>query len=183
MTDAELAVLSLVAEEPRHGYEIERVIEERGVREWTEVGFSSIYYLLKKLEREAMIEGRLEEASRGPARKVYHVTETGRRAWHKALLRTLSMPQLKGSALMVGLSNLSSLEPDEVLAALRAYHRALGERLGHVEEAWADQHPAPFHVEALFDYGVTMLKAEREWVNGFIDQLLDRRQGYQDGQG
>ena len=43
MTDAELAVLSLVAEQPCHGYEIEQVIEARGVREWTEVGFSSIY--------------------------------------------------------------------------------------------------------------------------------------------
>jgi DNA-binding PadR family transcriptional regulator len=48
--------LTLVAERPRHGYEIERVIEERGMREWTEIGFSSIYYLLKKLEREGLIE-------------------------------------------------------------------------------------------------------------------------------
>ena len=35
MTNAELAVLSLVAEKPRHGYEIEQVIEERGMRDWT----------------------------------------------------------------------------------------------------------------------------------------------------
>jgi DNA-binding PadR family transcriptional regulator len=48
MTNAELAILSLVVEKPRHGYQIEQVIEERGMREWTEVGFSSIYYLLKK---------------------------------------------------------------------------------------------------------------------------------------
>ena len=50
MTNAELAILSLVVEQPRHGYEIERVIGERGMREWTEVGFSTIYSLLKKLE-------------------------------------------------------------------------------------------------------------------------------------
>jgi DNA-binding PadR family transcriptional regulator len=43
MTNAELAILSLVAEQPRHGYEIEQVIEEREMREWTEIGFSSIY--------------------------------------------------------------------------------------------------------------------------------------------
>ncbi|HIP96867.1 MAG TPA: hypothetical protein EYH32_06595 [Anaerolineae bacterium] len=51
MTNAELAILSLIAEQPRHGYEIEQVIEERRMREWTEIGFTSIYYLLKKLER------------------------------------------------------------------------------------------------------------------------------------
>ena len=32
MTNAELAILSLVVETPRHGYEIEQVIEERGMR-------------------------------------------------------------------------------------------------------------------------------------------------------
>jgi hypothetical protein len=58
MTNAELAMLCLIAERPRHGYEIEGVIQERGMREWTEVGFSSIYYLLKKLEREGLIVGR-----------------------------------------------------------------------------------------------------------------------------
>ncbi len=51
MTPAELAILSLLAEQPRHGYGIEQVIDERGMREWTAIGFSSIYYLLNKLEQ------------------------------------------------------------------------------------------------------------------------------------
>ena len=55
MTDTEFAILGLVHEEERHGYQIEAVIEERGMREWTAVGFSSIYYLLKKLEKKAFI--------------------------------------------------------------------------------------------------------------------------------
>ena len=45
MTNAEFAILSLIFELPRHGYEIEKTIEKRGMREWTEIGFSSIYYL------------------------------------------------------------------------------------------------------------------------------------------
>ena len=45
--------------------EIEHVIEERGMRDWTEIGFSSIYYLLKKLEKEGLIAGRLEEVFGG----------------------------------------------------------------------------------------------------------------------
>ena len=77
MTNAELAILTLVAEKPRHGYEIECVIEERGMRDWTEIGFSSIYYLLKKLEKEGLLEGRMETTGRGPARKVYRATPAG----------------------------------------------------------------------------------------------------------
>ncbi|MFL7891509.1 MAG: PadR family transcriptional regulator, partial [Anaerolineales bacterium] len=48
MTNAELAILSLIAEQPRHGYDIEQAIVARGMRDWTEIGFSSIYYLLNK---------------------------------------------------------------------------------------------------------------------------------------
>ena len=64
MTNAELAVLSLLVEQPRHGYEIERVIEERGMRDWTEIGFSSIYYVLGKLEKRGSCA--LERGPRGP---------------------------------------------------------------------------------------------------------------------
>ncbi|MBN1315338.1 MAG: helix-turn-helix transcriptional regulator, partial [Anaerolineales bacterium] len=71
MTNAELAILSLIAEQPLHGYEIEQIIKKRGMRNWTEIGFSSIYYLLRKLEREGLISSRLENVGRGPARKVF----------------------------------------------------------------------------------------------------------------
>jgi DNA-binding PadR family transcriptional regulator len=60
MTNAELAILSLIAEKPRHGYEIEQVIEERGMRDWTEVGFSSIIHT-KKLEQNGWIDNRTEQ--------------------------------------------------------------------------------------------------------------------------
>jgi DNA-binding PadR family transcriptional regulator len=37
-----LTLLGLLAEKPRHGYELEEVIIARGMRDWTEIGFSSI---------------------------------------------------------------------------------------------------------------------------------------------
>ena len=60
MTNAELAILSLIAEQPRHGYDIEQIIEARGMREWTEIGFSSIYYLPNKLEKAGLVESQLQ---------------------------------------------------------------------------------------------------------------------------
>ena len=55
VTDAELVLLGLLAEQPRHGYQLEAVVAERGVREWTALGFSSIYYLLNKLEPHGLV--------------------------------------------------------------------------------------------------------------------------------
>jgi len=78
MTNAELAILSLISETPRHGYEIEQIIEKRGMREWTEIGFSSIYYLLNKLEKAGQVESQLiPTQGRGSARRVYQITAGG----------------------------------------------------------------------------------------------------------
>ena len=168
MTNAELAILSLVAERPRHGYEIEQVIEERGMREWTEVGFSSIYYLLKKLEREGMIAGRLQEAGRGPARKVYHATPAGRQALHTGILDTLAVPRRSYPPLQLGLAGLPGLSRDEALAALHSYHTALADRLAHVQANWQGKQPLPYFIDAMFHYSVTMLRAEMAWIETFI---------------
>ena len=93
MTNAELTILSLIAEQPRHGYDIEQVIEQRGMRDWTEVGFSSIYFLLNKLEKDGMVKSRLEKSQgKGPARKVYSITAEGKRAHTQGSLAALSTP-------------------------------------------------------------------------------------------
>jgi DNA-binding PadR family transcriptional regulator len=171
MTNAELAILSLVVERPRHGYEIEQVIEERGMRDWTEVGFSSIYYLLKKLEREGLVEGRLQEAGRGPARRVYHATTAGMEARRTGVLDALSTPRRGTSPLLLGLSNLPGILPTEAVAALRQCRAALSTRLEHVQEKWDSQRPVPPYVDAMFDHSVTMLKTEIAWIDNFIVQM------------
>ena len=171
MTNAELAVLTLVAERPRHGYEIERVIEERGMREWTEIGFSSIYYLLKKLGREGLIEGQLEAAKRGPARKVYRLTPAGRVAARAGVMEALSVPHHCYPPLQLGLANLPSVPPAEALAALRQHRDALIEQLARLQARRESQQPLPHSVDAMFDHSVTMIQAEKGWIEKFIAQI------------
>jgi DNA-binding PadR family transcriptional regulator len=171
MTNAELAILGLVAEKPRHGYEIEQVIEERGMREWTEVGFSSIYYLLKKLEREGLVVGALEEGARGPARKVYRSTAAGQEALMAGTLEALSTPQRRYSPLLLGLAHLPGIPPTEAREALETYRAALVQRREHLGERWDGQHPLPYFVDAMFDHSLTILEAELGWVDKFIKRL------------
>lgn len=171
MTNAELAILTLVAEQPRHGYQIERVIEQRGMREWTEVGFSSIYYLLKKLEKRKMIEGQTEDAERGLARKVYRVTQAGVEGLHTAMIEALSEPQPRYSSFSLGLGNLPAIPSDEAIGALDQYRRNLASRLKNVRGRWKAQQPLPYFVNAQFNYSITMLTAELMWVEKFTGQL------------
>jgi DNA-binding PadR family transcriptional regulator len=171
MTNAELAILGLVVEQPRYGYEIERVIEERGMRDWTEVGFSSIYYLLKKLEREGHVEGELVEGAQGPARKVYRASSRGQQALRAGVLEALSVPQRCYPPLQLGLSHLPGLPAGEAIAALGQYRDALAERLAHVHQRWQSQRPLPLFVEAMFEHSTIRIEAELSWVRGFIERM------------
>lgn len=171
MTNAELAVLSLVVEEPRHGYGIESTIEARGMREWTDVGFSSIYYLLKKLEGAGLIEGRRGGESQGPSRTVYETTEAGEVALRAAVLEALSVPQRDGSGFLLGLANLPTLKPGEALEALRENQRSQSARFEYLGERRREQQPLPDHVEAMFDYSEAMLQAEIDWLAQYTTHL------------
>ena len=66
------AVLTLLAEKPRHGYEIIREIEERSGGSW-KPSAGSVYPTLQLLADEGLISA---EESNG--RKIYSLTEAGR---------------------------------------------------------------------------------------------------------
>ena len=119
MTNAELAVLSLIVEGPQHGYAIEQLIEARGMREWTDVGFSSIYYLLKKLEKEGLVRGAIGPGERGLGRRVFHVTPEGVAAWQAGCLAALAGDAGGDRALLLGLAGLPGLDLAAALDALR----------------------------------------------------------------
>jgi len=169
MTNAELAILSLVVEKPRHGYEIEQVIEGRGMRDWTDVGFSSIYYLLNKLEGKGYIESRVEQPEgRGPARKVYAATAAGQQAWHQACLDAIRVAEPAPSSFLLGLSVLPALSQEHAESALMDYLAQLKARKVHAASRQQAQQPLPPHVDAMFDYSLTMLQAEIDWLEAFI---------------
>jgi DNA-binding PadR family transcriptional regulator len=169
MTNAELAILSLVFEAPRHGYEIEQIIEQRGMREWTEIGFSSIYYLLKKLEKPGLIKSKLVRAEgRGPERRVYQITSDGKKALFDATLEALSTPKPNFPSILLGLANLPIISQEQALQALKSFRDELSERWNQVSSRAEAQRPLPDQVDLLFDYSLSMLRAEINWSNKVI---------------
>jgi Uncharacterized conserved protein len=174
LIDAELAVLSLVVETPRHAYEIEQVIAERGMRDWTDVGFSSIYYLLGKMERAGLVRGdRDDTTSKGPARRVYSATPQGFVAWTEASLAALSTPQAK-MPFLLGLTNLGGLPEERALEAARECRRALDQRLREVQEKHRAAGEMEWFVDEVFDYSEQSLRSGRDWVAGFVERFEKR---------
>src|SRR5262249_14832885 len=155
------------------GYEIEQVIEQRDMRQWTEVGFSSIYYLLKKLEKAGWVHGRFDfENQQGPARRVYALTPEGLQEWHQAILNALARPHQHYDPFQLALSNLPAVPEHEALTALRTRQEQLSQTLAHLRSRRSEaQGVAPAHVDAMFDLSLTLLDCELQWLSRFIDRF------------
>jgi DNA-binding PadR family transcriptional regulator len=168
MTNAELAILSLVAERPRHGYEIEQVIEERGMRDWTAIGFSSIYHVLNKLERGQLVQARLERGSgRGPARKVYQVLPAGGQALKQGLLEALDKPSASQQEFLLWLANIPLYTAEEVGAAVARYRQRLAARQVGLRAKAAAQPRLPPYIQAMFEYSLALVAAELGWLESW----------------
>jgi transcriptional regulator len=86
---AELLVLSLLEDRPRHGYEIGKVIETRS-RGTLSFRVASLYPLLYRLEARGWIQGRWVEKTGHRSRRYYRLTASGskvlaaqRRGWQQ----------------------------------------------------------------------------------------------------
>ena len=173
MTNAELAILGLVLEKPRHGYEIEQTIEERGMRDWTEVGFSSIYYILNKLEDRGLITSHKEAApGKGPARKVFSATEQGGNAWYQATIKALSEPGVPTHSFLLGLAGLPAIADQQAIEALRAYKLKLEERRAGLKAKWEGSvQTMPLFLDGMFEYSFRLVETEISWLEEFIQKL------------
>jgi PadR family transcriptional regulator, regulatory protein PadR len=75
---AELLVLSLLDDQPRHGYDISRLIE---IRSGGSLRFhvTSLYPLLYRLEEEGLVQGKWVEKAEQRRRRYYTLTPQGRK--------------------------------------------------------------------------------------------------------
>ena len=75
---AELLILSLIEHEPRHGYELSKLIDSRS-KGAIRFHVASLYPLLYRLEKRGWIEGRWVEKAGQRRRRYYRLTSEGRR--------------------------------------------------------------------------------------------------------
>src|ERR1043166_380965 len=86
LTISDLVILSLLAERPMHGYEVNATLEDRKSREWAPVSRPQIYYSLDKLTKLKLIRViDTDSPAAGPERRVMQTTPLGREQLADAL--------------------------------------------------------------------------------------------------
>jgi DNA-binding PadR family transcriptional regulator len=167
MTDAELAILSLLAEGPSYDNNLNDEIEARGLRKWTAIGQSSMYYVLDKLERQGLVEKVSDEFGH----RKFHISAAGTGVLQTAVSDLLGTPHSHDKSFELGLANLHVLKPSQVQLALQSRQQDIAAQIAKLRIE-REQTAGNFQIEALFDHNISMMESELNWLETFVPAWL-----------
>ena len=178
LSNKETTLLGLLSEEPMHPYKIEQVIEERSMREWTEISTSSIYKLLRKLESAELIDSEIKISKNNLSQRVYSLTAAGREVLKNEVALLISEPEKMIYRVDLATSNLNQLTKQEALEGLRKYRDTLQASVkcyGELED-YLLQHHCPSYRCALARRPQYLLKGEIAWIEAYIDEIQESKE-------
>ncbi|MGC7099299.1 PadR family transcriptional regulator [Amycolatopsis lurida] len=173
-TPLNLAVLSLLNEQPRHPYEMQSLIKERHIADVVRLRGGSLYDAIGRLLKLGLIEvsGTTREGAR-PERTVYAITEEGRAEMLSLLREYVGERAEEYPVFGAGLAHLGQLSRAEAEELLRKRERSLAE----LTEFWANglrdalASGLPRAVLLEVEYAQAMRQAELAWLREVLTDL------------
>ncbi|WP_409181294.1 PadR family transcriptional regulator [Amycolatopsis sp. VS8301801F10] len=170
-----LAVLALLAEEPRHAYGMQQLIKERGVDLVVNVRTrSGLHTALDRLVRDGLVRVHaVERTERRPERTVYEITPAGRETLLAAVRSGVASPADEFPLFPAAVSFLHLLTPEDALSCLRQRIDALQERLDGTEavlRASRDAYVPRLHLLE-HEHRTAVVTAELAWLRGVCADL------------
>lgn len=125
-----VAVLGLLAERPRHPYDIAFTMQERHMHEHIKLSLGTLYHVVEQLQRLGWIRP-TETAREGrrPERTIYEVTPDGHRHLLDRVRQLVAEPTREYSAFEAGLAFLHQLPLEEAVTLLRRRAGALRDQI------------------------------------------------------
>lgn len=172
LSAGEIALLGLLAEGPAHAWQLEKQVEYRDMRSWTDLSTSSIYRQLNSLEAAGRVSA-TEEIADGRLRKVYTITGEGEAALQRGLLAILEVADIPKERIDLVTYNIDVLPPVDARAALKHY----GEQVRDRAKCWGELEAfliasgCPRHRLAIARRRMAMLEGELRWLDEFIGEV------------
>lgn len=173
ITSAEAALLGLLSEGAKHPYQIEKDVQYRDMRFWTELSMSAIYKALSKMEFMNFVESKMEISEENRARKVYQLTPEGIEAFKEKIRDLLQEPEHLRWQADVAFYNLDMLDQDEQITLLLGYKKALEHKISEYRalEAFLLESNCSIYPQSISLRPIYMMQGEIEWVEDFITRI------------
>ena len=165
------AILGLLHQEPRHGYELKRLVD-RHFAPAHPVAFAQIYATLDRLERRGRVRVAAVERAEGPDRRRYAITEAGVEELERWLSEPLEPAPHLHAALFtkIVLAILSGRPIGPIVDAERHAH------LERSRELTTVRRDAALPIALLAEYARFHLEADLRWLDLTAARIEDLRQ-------
>lgn len=175
LLNAETALLGLLSEKPMYPYQIEQEVKSRDMRFWTELSMSSIYKLLRKLEKEGLVERVNEVSAENRLRKLYSISNKGKEILNQKIESILSAPEHIRWQVDIGTYNCNLLSDTTVKESLKKYRATLLKNIKGYQDLqqFLKDSDCPPHRFAIANRPVFLLEAEIQWVDSYLKALSD----------
>ncbi|MFX1426443.1 MAG: PadR family transcriptional regulator, partial [Promethearchaeota archaeon] len=161
----------LIAEFPSHAYSINQRIDERGMRDWTRIGKSSIYNDLNILEENGLVESYREEVD-NRIRKVYSITDYGTRILIKKTYDVIKdFIGRNDENFYVAFSMLPILTHEQQVEAINNSLTTIAKHKKELEEMLTQNSNMPLNVRGLFVHPIQILETDIEFLNWVLDEI------------
>ncbi len=178
-------LLGLLAREAQHGYELKRSFERFTGGIW-DLNHGQIYQSLERLAADDLVRYSIESAGNAPERKVYEVTEKGRRALDRWLERSNARVRPLRDELFVRLAVMAHRPPQQLLALIAEYRHTYSEHMREltlakrrsVEPSEAVGGPLAYELEVeqmLLDAAIFHCEADLRWLDHCEAKLAARQ--------
>lgn len=171
LNHAEFIVLGLIAEYSSHAYDINKRIEERGMRDWTNIGRSSIYRVIKNLEKKGLTNKWIEEVDNRTL-KVYNITENGFRILKEKVFNVISeFMGKKDEDFYVAFSMLPLLSQEEQIKAINHSLDKIKKHKKGLERMLEQNSHTPLNVRGLFEHPIRILGTDIEFLVWVLEEI------------
>lgn len=183
LSNVEFMLLQMIAEcRQASGYDIKKLVDRRGYREWANIGTTSIYLGLKKLNDKGWIASEKSDgkSGKGPMPYRFALTEAGMAALRNEILDSLSSSRERDNRFDLGLVALPFVGKDEAVEALRKRLDFLQQTSIQIRKKYESQGGVrlPLNVRALFLHPISLIESEQAFVASLINELSEETGEY-----
>ena len=179
VTTPDLVILSLLAERPMHGYEVNAELERRQARDWVAISRPQIYYSLEKLTHQGLLtDSRDSGPILGADRRVLRTSAKGRAVLSRELEREGWASQRERPAFLTWLALSWQATPLVVQRQLQRRMKFLEAEIVREQQTLADvrREVGHEHHEAVWMLKLTIsqFESELQWVKQVARELPKR---------
>jgi DNA-binding PadR family transcriptional regulator len=173
----QFAILGLLAENPQgeYPYNINKKIEERGMKAWTNIGYnfslSTIYRILDRLEEDGLVESYTEEVD-NRERNVYSMSALGWEALGNKIYTVLKEYEGRGDENFYLAYSMFIYLPKE--KRIEVFTNSLNKIKKHKEELekmLKEVENTPMTVTGLFKHPIMVLQTDVEFLEWVLEKI------------